>query len=524
LSIKLDNFDYDLVEQYYIKNLNENNFWLFGSHADTENVVSSKNADFDAKEFLEKTIFGIKYTSSDFSFMIQRNFWRSNIIYTQYDDTEILVDTPFYVTVEPESEGGNYHIFKCISNNNNAVSTSKPTFNNSIANGIYYLPDGYIWKYMTSVPFTWFRKFSGRGLIPVLRSQEVEDLAVEGIFNIKVLNRNENFGYERITGEVRSTDIQSGIVRVFLKNTYSETLKQIPVFETPNLYVNRTLYVEKSSLESSIGAIEVQIIQSGVISGQPFVTVNITEGFNISIDDKIEILPKVVIQGDGIGSSAIAIFDDLNQRIDSIRMLQFGENYTSAIARVLDPIGFDPFNINRTDIRCTIKPIISPRGGHGFNVISELKCRHIGLSKNISNTGFSNIPTSGVYNKVGLVKNPEFSILYEDNTFDNRIKIVFNVLPPLSVGNIIQQGNVTALIHEIVPAENAIYVVEYDGPYSDILVDSLPISFGNLNFDINSIEYSSYISKSGTPLIIINSAPIERTSEDSENIKIILDF
>ena len=530
MSIKLDAFDYDLIEQYYLKNLLESQLWLFGSYANEEQRPFSTNTNREAVDFLERMLFGVKYQPNDFSFMLPIKIWQQSFVYTQFDDRKVIKDQPFYIVVEPEIESGNYHIFKCISNNNGSPSNEKPEFNPAIQNGIYSLSDGYIWKYMSSTPFTLFRKFSARGLLPIIRNQQVENISSDGIFNVVVENRNENNGYERITGNVDSISIENGITRVFLKNLFSETQSEIPIFEVANSYSNKSIYIEKSNLGAGIGAIELRIRDSGVLNNQPFVTISTPTGFSIEVNDIVEILPRVLIQGTGSGATAIVVFDSSNKRIDSIRIIEYGSGYTNAIATIVDPVGFDPTNLNREDIRCLIRPIVSPVGGHGSNIFSELRSKHIGLSTTITSLGTSNIPSVGSYAKIGVVKNPEFTESFADATFDNRIKIELSIFTGniqsvnIQVGNEILQGNISAVIHEIDAETNSIYVIDYEGPYSEIFDENLPIRINGADFNINTIEYSAYKSRTGRVLTVSDVTPIERDEERSEQIRLILDF
>lgn len=525
MSIKLDQFDYDLIEQYYIKNILENDFWLFCSHGSNQEKPTSQNTNFETTSVLEKTVFGIKYENQDVTFMLQLIKWEQNNVYVQYDDRAVLKDSPFFVVVEPEIESGNYHIFKCLSNNNGAPSTEKPEFNPSIQDGLYFLSDGYLWKYMSSTPFTLFRKFAARGLIPVIRNQQVEAIANKGIYNVVVENANENSGYEKITGLVRSVGIENGITRIFLRSLFSETSRTNPIFEVPNTYSNRSIYIENANVSTGIAAIELQIRDSGVINGTPFVTVSTPIDFTIAENDDVQILPRLEIIGDGTGSTAIPIFDEEGIRISGIKMVSFGDGYSSAIARVLDPVSFDPNNVNRQDIRCLVRPILSPRNGHGSNVLQELRSKHLGLSKIITSVGGNNVPNEGTYSKFAIVKEPEFSGNFDDSTFDNRIRIELQNLPNnIQVGDSVSQGFVSGIVHEIDQETNSIFIVDYEGPYNQQFVSNEPLRFQNSNFVINSIEYSLYKQKTGTVLTITDVTPIERDEDRSEQIRLILDF
>lgn len=518
MSIKLNSFDYDLIEQYYIQNILQNEFWLFCSHGNESEKPVSQNSDFDSKEVLEKLVFGAQFNEQDVSFMVPFIPWEQGKIYTQYDDKAVLKDMPFYVVVEPEIESGNYHIFKCLSNNNASPSENKPEFNPSIQDGLYNLDDGYVWKYVTSTTSTLFRKFAARGLIPVLRNQQVESIADTGIYNIVV--ETENNGYERITGFVQSTDTPSGTTKIFLSNLFSETFRSTPIFDVPDFYSNRSIYIKKE-----FEAIELRIRSSGVEGGLPFVVVSTPPNFTIGGNDEIEILPRVEIVGNGQGATAIPIFDESNTRIVSVRMITYGDGYTNATARIVDPVSFDPSNENRQDIRCEIRLILSPLSGHGSNVLRELNVKDLGLSKIINSFGQSEIPSSGSYSKIAIVKNPEFDAGFDGATFDNRVQIELESLPAnIQVGNTVTQDDASGIVHEIDESTNTIFLINYEGPNDGVFVSNQPVEFQGSTFEINNIEYSPYISLSGSVLAIADLTPVERDEERSEQIKLILDF
>jgi hypothetical protein len=504
----------------------ENDIWLFGSTTGETNKPLSLNSDRDVNDFFERTIFGMKYAPDDFAFLINFRKWVSGVVYAQYDDRAELTDTNFYVVVEPEAESGNYHIFKCISNNNNSISTIEPTFNSSIQDGIYFLNDGYVWKYMSSTPYNAFRKFSARGLLPVFRNQSVENIASTGIFNVLVENPDNNFGYERITGNVLDVDIQSGVSRIFIQNEKIVTTdleNQVPIFEVPNLYLNRAAFIQQSG--PIIGARQGRILSSGILGTTPFVDISTPPDFDIAIGDSIEILPRIVFEGDGTSAAGIAILDSTGKRIIGVRMLVYGDNYTTATARVVDPVGFDPLNINRTDIRCRIRPIVSPKGGHGSNIIKELYCQHLGLSKTITSIGDSDVPQIGSYSKIGVVKNPEFSQTFSSNTFDNRIQIELDAIPvDLDIGDVVSQGSVSGKVHEIDRDNNTIYVIDYQGAFSGTFDVNLPLRINSSDFSINTITYSPYEQKTGKLLSITDLTPISRVADKIEQIRLVIDF
>jgi hypothetical protein len=522
----MDNFDYDLVENYFLRNLTDDDFWLFGSNSG-DDITKSINSHERELSFLGRTIFGSRITPSDIQFMIPVRYWTQGTIYTAYDNAAVMKDTPFYVAVEPEVDGGDFHLFKCISNNRNSPSQNKPEFTGLIANGIYSFPDGYIWKYMSSTPSTLFRRFSARGLMPVVRNSAVEAIASTGIYSLSIENPETNNGYEIISGIVESFDtvsstvILNSIVRLSSSDVNSFVgVPQTFDFSTPGFYNGRSLLVIKNQSSPYIGAESFRIIESGLNGPKQFIRVTPTTF--IQPGDRIQILPTIQITGDGTGALAVPIFE--NRKIVSTRMLSFGGGYTRAVASVIDPV--QAFDTTQSAIRAVARPIISPENGHGSNAIRELKCRAVGIAKSISSLNNSLIPSIGKYSKVGLVKNPQFvDPPYELNTFDNRIKLISSEgLASVAVGETVRQGNVRGIVHQLDESQNAIFVADYVGPYAETFDDSLPIDTASGGLSINTIEYSPYISDTGDVLFISDLTSIERTTDKVEQIRLIVDF
>jgi len=132
-----------------------------------------------------RDMYGAKrIQSSDVSHAIPRYNWTSGTTYTAYDDqsTSLLSDI-FYVMTE------DYNVYKCLFNNGNTASTTKPT---GVSTSQFTTADGYVWKYMYTVTTANALKFLTTDYIPVqtLASDGGEDqwdvqaAAVNGSINI----------------------------------------------------------------------------------------------------------------------------------------------------------------------------------------------------------------------------------------------------------------------------------------------------------------------------------------------------
>lgn len=91
--------------------------------------------------------------TSDINSVIPRINWTSGIVYDQYDHRINMIDGrkvngaryQFYVLTDE------FNVYKCLSNNGGARSTSKPT-SQQVTD--FQTPDGYVWKFMYTIRST----------------------------------------------------------------------------------------------------------------------------------------------------------------------------------------------------------------------------------------------------------------------------------------------------------------------------------------------------------------------------------
>jgi hypothetical protein len=258
------------------------------------------------------------------------------------------------------------------------------------------------------------------------------------------------------------------------------------------------------------------------------------------------IIPRVEIQGDGTG--AIAKTEVVSGKITNIIILNSGSGYTNVTASIKDPaFDFAPEDPNSIDVRATLRPILSPFGGHGYNLIDELYCSHVLLYGYITETDNNLIGADGSYSYLGVVKNPEFvsASANSANTptvFDNRIAITTDNIAFAIKDDLIKQLDdnnkitFTGKIHEVAESSNTVYISNYMGPYTntannDTALDptaSIVNSTGqriiiNSPQANNTIE-SDYIQRSGQVYFMEDFVPLVRTSTSREEYKLVLEF
>lgn len=104
--------------------------------------------------------------SSEINSVVPRIDWAANVVYDAYDSRVNMVDGrksngkryQFYALTDE------FNVYKCLSNNNGAASTVKPT-SQQVTD--FKTPDGYVWKYMYTIRSTDVFNYMTSDWIPI---------------------------------------------------------------------------------------------------------------------------------------------------------------------------------------------------------------------------------------------------------------------------------------------------------------------------------------------------------------------
>lgn len=549
------------LTRLFVSDVSANDYYLFVSSTANTSVSNSQESE---REFLEKTLFGKKIDPDDVFYMTKNYPWEINKVYTQYDNAADLSGQQYYAVVYPENnQTGDYRIYKCLFNNYGAESINPPNYSASTPNQIYEMPDGYIWKYMYELSVTEFDKYNTIGYIPIIEDTSANTAAptsssTSTIDQVSVLNAETNKGYESITGAIYQ-------VLRGTENKVTLTAAADAFSEIENYYAGYTLYVTNTNTgESNLYTVNTyewdSTNQRGIVTlneGTP------SDGI-LTNSANYQLTPKVKIVGNGTGATAIPVIDS-NGTITKIRVINRGSGYTDASASVSDPYAFNPDSITSQDTRVVLKPILSPKGGHGENLVDELNSNHALTFIGLDNFDNDIIPTSNEFASVGIVKNPEFKVFPNPTVFDNRIELILDE-HSLSVNDVITQiessntssdfyneTRFSGKIHAI--SGNVVNICEYMGPYPNDAPDVANTDFSDVSLKIslpllspdsetltintdNNPAYpsgydsstypgfalSSYVQRTGEVLYMNNFTSVSRTANSKEQFKILLEF
>jgi hypothetical protein len=128
---------------------------------------------------------------------------------------------------------------------------------------------------------------------------------------------------------------------------------------------------------------------------------------NPDTTSRYQVSPRVMIYGDGgqtTNCEARAIVNSAAANsVYKIEVLERGAGYIKATANVLYS------NVIPVSNTADIKPIVSPPGGHGYDVSHELGVSNLGISVNFANGESNTISTDNDFRMIGIMKEPLFA-------------------------------------------------------------------------------------------------------------------
>lgn len=532
----------------FYQDVQDNDYYVFVSAISQSELirVDAVNSQYSKNQFLENTVFGKKVFNSDVRFMIKYYPWQKDAVYVQYDDKINLEDQKFYAVVGPtNNDSGDYRVYKCLFNNHDAKSEVPPNYNPVTVNQIYRTADGYVWKYMYALTVQEFEAYNAVGYIPIGGVQSPFEIDPEAntaydftgseISDIFVENYIDNAGYPNVS---------YGILVAAPTNDFRLKISSAQLSPITNYYSGMVIYINNTTGDSYVYEIDTYNYDASTNTGTVKV-IGDPKGDGINNTSIFQILPRIVISGDGTGCVAVPRLID--GRINSMIILDGGSGYNNVTAEVIDPpFDFDPDDPNTIDVRAVLRPVLSPKGGgHGVNLIDELHCRNVLLYGYITETDNNLIGATNTYSALGIVRNPEFKASANTtppDVFDNRIAIITDNFSKAVVDTQLYQTtslNVEvfrAKVHEVDDTANTVYLSNYMGPYlnqanSDISLNpSLDLinSTGQLiqiNTPVaNNVIESQYIQRTGTIYYMEDFFPLTRSETSREEYKLVLEF
>lgn len=526
----------------------ENTYYIMASSIDANTTIA--NTQKEKREFLRKVLFGNKLETRNIKYLFANRPWRANIVYESFDDEKDVELTNMFVTVLDGDFGeGPYKVFKCIRNNRGAESTVAPSTADLDNNNETTLSDGYVWKYMFDVPAGEYLEYSTSTSLPYIANTSVIENAEESVSDIVIETALANQFVDYIVGTANTTTdqidpitIESVSVANPTENTYRFVIRTaVDARASQDAYVGMYFRIINPGQANAI----YDILESNIVPGNPN-RLNIIVQSSIDLttvtptltNKQCDIVPKITVTK-STGRQCIAYGElDSSGTLSYVQFVDKGSEYKYAEAELSLPEALldEAGEAGQTQLRV----IVSPRGGHGSDPISEMYMSRIASVTNFFSSNLTATPDTNTYTKVGLVKNPSFFGGAKPTTFDNRLVLTSNadLAAKVSQNDYLEQTvdgeTVIGRIHEISYDASTItttlYIAEYEGAFAttfqvgDAVAKATPDATESEAVTINTVSNKTYVAYSGDLLHFIDFDPIERQADRKEKIKFVFDF
>jgi hypothetical protein len=302
----------------------------------------------------------------------------------------------------------------------------------------------------------------------------------------------------------------SGGTQFFVSGESSSQLSQISLIQSnPNITI--------SPIADIYGVFRLgypvtfKTVSTGTISGNAIIVATM----DLPNDrTEYQIGPTVRIIGDGSNAAAIAIVNTaINSVYDivGVDVINPGSGYTQANIAIYSNTGVGLVG------GATGRAIISPVYGHGYDAVSELGGRYVGIDvkfDTISNEGYDFL-SYGSYRKVGILENPQFKDIQVTLSNFDRVN--------LSLTNKITT-NLNASITNWIPEE-----VVYQTTSNTTLAINYSVSNGT--FNVGDVVYDNvtptvngtitFANSTAMVLTLSNTLPASVTASFNANTNVI---
>lgn len=204
-----------------------------------------------------------RVSASDMCNVVPRYNWTSGIVYDMYDHRINVINGrkptghryAFYVMTDE------FHVYKCISNNNGAPSTSKPA---SQSTSVFVTADGYSWKFMYTVKPADVFTFLTQEWMPVYTllandsstQWNVQQAAIKGGIHAVTMT-SQGTGYNASTPSVTITGDGTGATATAEVDATTGKIKRILVTNPGSGYTKASVNITSGA---GTGAVAVAII------------------------------------------------------------------------------------------------------------------------------------------------------------------------------------------------------------------------------------------------------------------------
>ena len=341
--------------------------------------------------------------NNEVSHVIPRYDWTAGVVYTPWDSDDPNIyensENPFYVLTK------DFKVYKCIDRQSSTTPASDVPV--KVQAAPFETADGYKWKYMYTIIATDSEKFLTRSYMPVktLTISTTAKAGVSALFSsgaertIELLNENPKITVgQKVTvasldsGSFGNTPVVTAISGKFVTisaSTNAYTTQASTVFTFGDFEDTNPLYDQQQAQKNS----------SGLAGGID--RIEVTDSGTGYTDNEATIAAQINIIGDGINAavSGTASVIKSGNSISRIIPSNSGTNYSVGQVSIINSAltagsGF------------TARVVIPPPSGHGVDPVAELGGFYIAVNTQISGVDDTDIANNQDFRQITILKNP----------------------------------------------------------------------------------------------------------------------
>lgn len=518
--LNANNFKDDVTNNAVYVAIGKSDAWSLTTSDTTDTTPFTPEDHLDELGEARANLIGMKkVAASDLSHVLPRYTWTSGNSYYAWDsDDGSIFDKAFYIITSE------FKVYKCIKAGGGA-SSIQPT---QTLTDPQAESDGYIWKYMYTTGVSDAEKFLTNSYMPVktvsLGAEAVVAATTSSSTTVTLNTSNLAIlaGMTVSGSNVSGTPTVSAVNGNVLTLSTAQTLTAADILtfafasdaaaEANLTEADFAQYLnQKSSRDSSTAAgierIEVTAGGTGYTS-----------------------TPTVTISGDGSGATATATVT--NNVVTAINVVNKGTNYRVADIVISGGGGSD----------ATARAVLAPKEGHGVDPRAELGGFFMSLNVQLDGAdGNGDLTVGNDFRQITLFKNPKVynatplagAIASADTLkamnyldFDAAVDVTDYTVDELLVG---QTSGAQAYVVEIDSSNGYIYYHQNDKTGYTSFTNGEDVQ-GQTSTTTGALESASAVGnpevdrQSGEILFLENRDPINRTTTQIEDIKVILEF
>jgi len=519
--LNANNFKEDVTDSSVYVAIGKSDVWSDSTSSTVDEAPATPADNLEDLGEMRKNLIAMKrVTGSDLSNVVPRYTWTSGNSYYAWDsaDAEIF-DKAFYIVTSE------FKVYKCIIAGGGASSV-QPTQTLTVPTAE---SDGYTWKYMYTIGVSDATKFLTNSYMPVktisLGSEAVVAATTSSSTTVTLTASNLDI----LVGMTVSGSNISGTPTVSARNGNVLTLSTAQTLTAADrltfAFANDT-DAENSLTESDFAQYLNQKASKASGTAGGIERIEIVSGGTFASGSSA---PNVTITGDGTGATATATMNGDGTAVDSITVTAKGSGYT--VADVVISAG-----------DATARAVVAPKFGHGVDPVSELGGFFTSLNVLLDGAdGNGDITVGNDFRQISLIKEPRD---YNANAltgpistadtrkatnyldFDSGVDVTDYSVDELLVG---QTSGAQAYVVEINSSDGYIHYHQNAKTGYANFIDGEDIT-GQTNDTTGALESLNAVGNpevdraSGEVLFLENRDPINRTTTQIEDIKVILEF